>query len=259
MSPRPSLRETQLAMMSVVSNRDGVEAGLVGARALEKLVAGDSRLGAVGRLGIYADMFRERLRAALAATYPLVEKHLGAEAFAELAEAYFAVYPSRAPSLRDCGAGFGAFLAARRTGWLSDLARLEWARHDVFDETDERVLDLAAVQARGEEGLAELPLRLIQAHRRLRVAHAVAPAWRALADGAAADTAPRASGTLLVWRSGVSVYHRPLGGEEAYALALVDAGVDFGTLCETLVGDDAPQRAAELLLRWLTDGLLVAP
>src|SRR5262249_10223275 len=118
----PSLRETQLAMMNVLTARDGVAAALGDAPGLERLGASDARLDAVGRLEIYADMYRERLRAALAATFPLVAKHLGPEGFAEMAEGYFAVYPSRSPSLRDCGAGFGAFLASRRAGWLSDLA-----------------------------------------------------------------------------------------------------------------------------------------
>ncbi len=251
----PSLRDTQLAMMSVISARDGVEAAIGEAGGLERLIAGD----AVRRLEIYADMYRARLRAALAATYPFVAEKVGEEGFAELAAGYFAVYPSRAPSLRDCGAGFGAFLASRRAGWLSDLARLEWARHDVFDESDEAILDLEAVQALGPDGIAELELRLVRAHRRLRVAHEVVAAWRALADGAEVGGAPRAPGTLLVWRAGAAVYHRALGAEEAYALALAAHGVTFGVLCETLDGDDAPVRAAELLLRWLTDGLLVAP
>ena len=256
----PSLRETQLAMMNVLTARDGVAAAIGDAPGLERLVASDARLDAVGRLEIYADMYRERLRAALAATFPLIAKHLGPEGFAEMAEGYFAVYPSRSPSLRDCGAGFGAFLASRRAGWLSDLARLEWARHDVFDAADEPILDLASVQALGEAGLAELQLRLVAAQRRLRVAHAVVPAWRALADGADAGAPTRAPGTVLVWRYGVSVFHRALGDEEAYALSLAAGGLRFGALCETLdpTGDaDAPLLAAELLLRWLTDGLLV--
>jgi len=245
------LRELQLAFLEAVAG---------GARdpALERLIVGDARLDAAGRLDIYADMYRLRLRAALAATFPLTAQALGDEAFAARADAYFAAHPSRAPSLRDAGARFPELLE----GWRADLARLEWARHDVFDAVDEATLDEAAVRARGPEGIAELPVRLVAAHRRVAVAFAVEPVWRALADDGAPDGAEPGPRTLLVWREGVTVYHRRVDAVEDDAPAAAAAGLAFGALCErlaeTLGAEAAPRRAGELLRRWLHDQLLAA-
>ena len=117
------LRATQLAFLDVISAPDGVEAALWdSAGVLENLVVGDRRLAAAGRLGVYADIYRLRLRAALASSYPLTNRLVGESAFAALADRYFAVHPSLSPSLRDGGAAFPSFLAANRAGWVGATA-----------------------------------------------------------------------------------------------------------------------------------------
>jgi hypothetical protein len=68
------LRELQLAFL------DAVRAGDGGAGGLALRIAGDDRMDARGRLGIYADMYRLRLAAALAATVPQTAAALGAPA-----------------------------------------------------------------------------------------------------------------------------------------------------------------------------------
>jgi hypothetical protein len=249
------LREAQLAMLAVISAPEGVEAALWDAGGLERAIAGDARLGAAGRLGVYADMYRLRLRAALAATFPHTALLLGDAGFAAIADGYFAAHPSRAPSLRDAGAAFPGFLDARAAGWAADLARLEWARHDVFDAADQPLLDVAAVQARGPAGVAALPLRLIAAHRRVAVAHAAEVGWRALQRGEDPGVPPPAPRVLLVWREGVQVFHRAVDALEARVLAGAAAGTTFAALCEEV---SEPEQAAQLLARWLGDGLLVA-
>jgi hypothetical protein len=204
---------------------------------------------AAARVAIYADMYRLRLRAALASTLPLTAQAL--DDFDAVADAYFAAHPSRSPSLRGCGDGFADFLGP---GWHADLARLEWARHDVFDAVDEVILDEAALHARGADGIAELTVRLVAAHRLVDVEHAIEPAWRALADGARPDPVEPGARTLLVWREGVTVVHRRVDRDERDALAAAATGLPFGALCERLA---EPRRAAELLLQWTRDQLLV--
>jgi len=249
-----SLGEVQQAFLGVITSPDGVEAALWDAGGLERLVVGDDRLSAAGRIGVYADMYRLRLRAALAATFPFTAKLVGDAAFDALAGRFFARHPSRSPSLRDAGAAFPGFLAARGCGWAADLARLEWARHDVFDDVDEPVLDVAAARALGPLGLE---VRLVRAHRLVGTRHAIAPAWRDLADGREPGVPPVEPSQILVWREGVSVFHRRVESPEAEALAAAAAGLPFAALCETLA-DGSGQLAASLLGRWLSDRLLAA-
>src|SRR5262249_3711249 len=140
-------------------------------------------------------------------------------------------------------------------GWRADLARLEWARHDVFDAPDEPILGQADVLARGETGIADLQVQLVAAHRLVDMTHAGEPVWRAPAPARAPHEPPREPRRRVVWREGVAVSHRRVDEVEREALAAAARGLPFGALCERLVGPDA---AARLLLRWIRDQLLVA-
>jgi hypothetical protein len=95
--------------------------------------------------------------------------------------------------------------------------------------------------------LPELPLPLVAAHRVLPCRFSV--------DEEEPAEAPR---TLLVWRRGVEVFHRPLAADEE---ALLGRAGTFGAVCEQLAAtqaaDEAAARGFALLARWLSDELIV--
>lgn len=247
------------------------------------LVTGDVRASAAERIHVYQHMYEARLIEALEAQFPRLARWLGAEAFAEVVAAYVADEPSRHPSLRFIGRRFPDWLAARapaeaRHPALADLARLEWAREDVFDAADESTLVLDAVRGWPPDRFGEIPLRLITAHRRVRLARPVAALWDAIgpaardsestatpdgpaivADAAAATGAGGES--LLVWRQGIAVFHRATDAAEAAALDHMAEGTTFGAICEALCQDRSePEAAAQAfawLSAWTTDELLV--
>ena len=68
---------------------------------------------------------------------------------------------------------------------------------------------------------------------------------------------------VLVWRQREQVHLRALQPLEADAIALVDEGADFATLCASVVEatgeDDAALRVLALLERWVGEGLLRSP
>ena len=72
--------------------------------------------------------------------------------------------PSRHPSLRFVGGASppGLPRAPRRGAHpaLADLARLEWARADVFDAADQATLTLDTVRDWPPDRFGEMPLRL---------------------------------------------------------------------------------------------------
>lgn len=278
-----SLRPLERRLFALIRAPEGVEAGLsaqgLSAEDLARVIEGDDRLSAVGRVAIYADMYFWRLLDVLRGAFPLLLRALGDEAFSALAADYLDAHPSRHPSLRFLGARLPAFLREpqhlRRLGdrwpeplpaWAADLAALEWLRYDVFDEADAPVLTPAALAGLDPAAFASLPLRLQPAHRVLEARTAVETVWRALAQ---TETAPGrvpeapAASALLVWRQGdVMVYHRRIEALEREALAMTAGGCSFASLCaaiaERVEGDDAAARAAfQLLGRWLNDGLLV--
>ncbi|MFN3387691.1 MAG: putative DNA-binding domain-containing protein [Allosphingosinicella sp.] len=129
----PELADVQRAMQAaILSYRP--------AGAAAALVAGDDRLGAADRLGIYARGYRMRLLECLRADFPALRLLVGDTAFDLFAEDYIAANPPRARSLYGFGAGFADHLAARQPpeaaapGSLlaapAQLARLERARSE---------------------------------------------------------------------------------------------------------------------------------
>jgi len=244
------------------------------------LVIGDTRASALERIHVYQHMYRARIVEALEAQFPRLARWLGAEAFANLAAAYIADEPSRHPSLRFLGRRFPDWLAAHplaeaRPDALAALARLEWAREDVFDAVDESTLTLDAIRGWPPDQFAELPLRLVAAHRRVRLAQPVTALWDAIGpaaravdasvlDAIAEASAARAGDgeSLLVWRQGIAVFHRTTDAAESAALDAIAAGTTFGAVCEMLScaspEDEAVAQSFAWLSAWATDELLVA-
>jgi hypothetical protein len=257
---RPDLASAQTTLLSFI-NGASVETPFA-------LVLGDERASAGERLHVYAHMYRARLVEALEAVYPRLARHLGQEAFEEVVLGYVSDHPSRNPSLRFLGAQLPEWLEQRRPDapWLADLARLEWARTDVFDAADEELLTLDALRGLPPDGFATLPVSFIGAHRLVTVDHATAALWDAAGTDEPIDPARESDDpqgeAILVWRQDASVYHRVLGANEAAALERVVTGTTFGAICEALASRLSPEEAAARAFGWLStwanDGLLVA-
>jgi hypothetical protein len=244
----------------------GLAVGDAGRAAAE--VVGDGRASAEERLDVYATMYRLRIAEALESQFPRVARAMGADAFGQEAVAYVGDVPSRHPSLREVGRGFPDWLAARPAPAvdLAALARLEWARVDVFDLAEQPVLAIEALRAVSPERFAELPLRLVGAHRLIDVGAATLELWNRLreaGDGGEIAPAVDAAGGVLVWRQDVTVYHRGLARAERDALDAVARGTTFGAVCEGLAAGRSDEEAAAQAFAWLStwalDGLLADP
>ena len=278
----PPLRQLQRQLLGLIRAPHGVEDELarlgLAAPDLECVVAGDPRGSATDRLGIYADMYFLRLLEVLRGAFPRVREVLGDDDFAALATDYLEAHPSRHPSLRHLGDGLAGFLrdpaaprphAPELPPFVADLAALEWARYDVFDEADAAPVTLAALQVLPAAVFAQVPVRLVPAHRVVPVEHAIETTWRALGRREAWHAPVLEGRRLLVWRQGTFVYHRPVGPLEGAVLDGARAGTTFGTICEQIAEHlaapatdaEAPacaaERAFELLARWVSDELLV--
>jgi hypothetical protein len=273
-----SLASVEARLFALITAPEGVAAGLAALglhRAeLERVIASDTRASAVERLDIYASMYFFRIRDVLAEMFPRLARALGDAHFHNLVTDYLLACPSTHPSLRDVGRRLPAFLdgdrrrsfggTRARPGWLADLARLEWARHDVFDLADAAPLSPERLRSRPPESFASLPLSLIPAHARVPVRFAVDDTWEALGTGSEAAEPPVAPRTLLVWRAGGDVYHRALEPLEAETLARIASHERpcLGHLCDWLAEripdePEAARSAFQLLSQWASEGVLI--
>jgi hypothetical protein len=255
-----SLRELQLRFSAALTPGSGAADP-----ALLAVVDGRGVLEAADRLAIYADMYRARLLDVLRDDFPRVQAAVGDEAFAGLVDRYLARQPPTNPSVRHLGHGLADFIAGEADAppFLADLARLEWARVEVFDALDADPLRLTDLQSIPPEAWPALRFRPIPACRSIECAWPAHEIW----DAAGVDTVERpfraepATTVVRVWREDDwSVSHAAMGEREAHLFQLLQRGEPFASLCAVLEDDLDPEAAARevaaLLLRWLEDGLL---
>ena len=174
-APRPRrLPSTQTALLAMITDA----APHPFTPSPDALVVSDARATAAERVAVYANMYRLRIAEALASQFPRLARLLGADAFADLAFGYVTDHPSRNPSLRDIGAALPDWLERTRGSvGLSDLARLEWARSDIFDAIDEPPLTVDALRAWPLDDFLRLPVKLVAAHRIITVDFAISTFW----------------------------------------------------------------------------------
>jgi hypothetical protein len=232
---------------------------------LVQVVEGRGQLGPEERINIYARMYYARLLEVLREDFPRVAAILGCERFAEVSRAYLACHPSCHPSLRHLGGHFAVFLdtwpEVAAFPFLSDLARLEWARLEVFDAPEAEPLRLAHLHALSADEWPALRLQLIPAFQVRQSNWPVHELWAAAAEETPDPSCKRWEKTAVrVWRAGFSVYHARMDATEQAALAGVRAGESFAMICGTLASlvptEEAAPVMGSLLLRWIEDGIL---
>ncbi|WP_022702927.1 DNA-binding domain-containing protein [Pseudorhodobacter ferrugineus] len=184
------------------------------------------------RFSVYRNNVAGSLTEALRASFPVLEKLLGAEYFAALAGVFLRAHPPTSRMMMLYGTEMPAFLEGfvplAHLPYLADVARLEQARRETYHASDSTV-DAAALAIAPERFLAA---RLVLAPpvRVVRSRYPVVSIWRANAEDGPAPMMQ--SEDALVLRNGYdpSVHLLPQGGA-AFVAALqagktVEAGMD---------------------------------
>ncbi|MEN8183539.1 MAG: DNA-binding domain-containing protein [Myxococcota bacterium] len=277
----PDLAGVQALVWRLIAAPEGVRRGAeelhregrLASEDLSFLVPPDERLEPPERLDIYADMYFYRLRDCLAEDFPKVVARVGPVHWHNLVTDYLLAHPSTHFSLRELGRALPGFLErselTKRFPALEGLARLEWARVDVFDETDAAPLTREDLLAQGAAAPASAAFALVPSTRLLRLDASVLPLWKSLEEQGVENGTPRAgekTAGVLVWRKTFAIFHRSLEADEERCLwALAAGGATLAELGELLATAQPPGAAAEraaaerlaaLIDRWARDALL---
>jgi len=278
----PDLRGVEELLWKLITAPEGVvrgaaelhREGALESQDLSFLVPPNDRLGSAEQLDIYADMYFHRLHDCLAEDFPVLVARLGGARFHNLVTDYLLAHPSTHFSLRELGRALPGFLDShaleRELPALADLARLEWARVDVFDDADAAPLSREELLELGASEPERSGLGLIPAARLLRLDRSVLPLWKRLDAGeskeAASAAGPRGEiSAVRVWRKGFAIFHRSMQpDEERCLIALASGGASLAELGELLAGAEPPdaaetqlaQRFAALLDLWAQDEIL---
>lgn len=219
-------------------------------------------------LGVYQNAYVLRLIEILGHDYEILHGYAGDTVFAELARAYVSANPSPHRNARWFGSRLPEFLSEsdpwREHREFTDLAAIERALNDAFDDGEEPAVTLADLAAVAPERWGDLAFTPQPFVRRLDTATNAYAIWLALRNE---ETPPKArlleaDDAILAFRADLTSKIRLLGPDEAMMWDEMANGVRFGVLCEMMATywdvEDAPARAAGYLQGWINAGLLAA-
>jgi hypothetical protein len=134
------------------------------------------------RFDIHRNNVYASLIACLVARYPVVQRLVGADFFAQCARDFVVKHPPISPVLQEYGGSFADFLAdlsaVRHLPYLPDVARLEWQRLLAQHGPDATPLHNAALAAVAPEEMAQLVFDVHPTVRILTSRYPIATIWQ---------------------------------------------------------------------------------
>jgi len=198
---------------------------------VETVILPSKTLKPIDRVGIYHGMYLLRMIEALDVDYPAVAWHLGEHRFQHLVADYVTHYPSRSYTLNRLGDEMPEFIAAQeslpRRAFLHDLARLELAMTQAFDEEESPAMPSDALTSLGDVDVTRLRFQTIAALRLVAFEYDVNAFFTSFRNDEKAS--PRRAKTfLIVHRQDYSVYRTPLTKSAHSFLASLRDGLTVG-------------------------------
>jgi len=276
----PDLAAAQRWFQDVVTDPDGVDAGLAHAadrlRAVgaDAVVNGSPTLSHRDRLALYSRTYQRRLTGCLRESYPGLRCALGDQLFEDFALDYLRATPSRSYTLASLGAGWPAHLEETRPdrdlpepdreGWpdfLIDLARLERTFCEVYDAlgVEDQALPTSAVLRGLDEAGPDAAAARVTVVVCLRLLDARFPVGRyllAVRRGEAPPLPPMARTFIALSRRDYVVTLAELSSAGHRLLGELSSGVRLGPAART-AELDLPD-AVRLLRDWTDRGLIAA-
>lgn len=227
------------------------------------LITGDP-VQARSRLAIYRGNVGANAALALAATYPVVRKLVGAEFFDGLARAYCGDHPSASGDLNELGEHLADFVTtfppAQTLPYLPDVARMEWLAHRAHYAADHAPLDINRLASIREDDYPRLQLTLHPAVSTLTSAYPLCRIWEVHQDDYRGEiTVDFDSGaqSIVVYRPQFhAAVARLTRGEMAFLDATMQGDLLGAALEQALTVDNGFDFAASLQ-RWTAANIVV--
>ncbi len=226
----------------------------------------DEQLPAARRFNVYRNNFRISLADGLAATYPVVERLVGREFFGFMADRYIRSHPSRSGNLHNHGLALadflGRFQAASKLPYLPDVARLEWAYHEVFHAETPKSFEPKALEKVAAESYPKLRFDLGPACRLVRSVYPIFRIWQVNQEGYVGDknidldVGPE---SVLVVRPQLEVELWRVDPAETALLNALESGNNLGEAVEASLKFSPDFDLQSALVRYLLSGVLIVP
>lgn len=191
---------------------------------------------ALRSLTLYRRLIRNNFVQVLRITYPVVHRLVGDGYFGVLARGYSKHYPSTSGDLFLYGRHLPAWLQQLEAPpLLPELARLEWACHEVYQAADSSPLSPDRLQAMVSADPSRVTFQFHQATQFLSCSLPVHRVWQALQPDASPDEAvdlplPEEQTGVLVTRSDGKVQVTPLAWLDYRVAEVLSQGADVASV-----------------------------
>ena len=216
------------------------------------------------RIQIYRNNLFVTLTDALRAVYPVVEKLVGDGFFRFAAHEFIHRYPSQHGNLHLFGHEFATFLsefpAAEAHAYLPDVARLEWAQHEVYHAAEHAPLEPQSLTAIDPDRYESLCFTLHPARRLLHSPYPVVRIWEVNQpdfDGDQTVDLSAPGDCVLVLRINGEIEFHTLVAAEHQFLAAISNGNTLGQAVAAALEHDRHFDLNHCLVKHVQNGTLV--
>lgn len=230
------------------------------------LVMTSNELTPETRINIYKHGYRARLVDTLADNYPKLRQYLGDDKFHKLANHYLNTHPSNFRSIRWFGDKLSIFLREQQPYCkfpiLAELAQFEWAIEATFDAVDKTIQTVEEFKSIPPEAWGKMTFTFHPSLHCIEFKYNVVSIWESISkDSKKRAIRLKTPRQVLFWRHELETFYRVLSPMEACILKGAINGNSFATLCENMeewmLSQDIANTAANLLLKWLTTGIII--
>jgi hypothetical protein len=232
---------------------------------LGEVVTPSHSMTSAERIGVYHGMYLMRMEEALETDYPVIRYHLGDHQFSHLVRNYVQHYPSTSYTLNRLGDHLPQFFLDEpewpEAAFLHDLARLELAMTEVFDEEESPVLGSDELEAVPPETWEEAKLQPISAFRLLEFKHAVIPSLVAYHKDRPSPAPRKRASWVALYRRDYSVLRLELSRAEHDLLREIVNGAPLGEALTAAAASKSPRQQAKVFRwfrTWISEGLFTA-
>ena len=191
---------------------------------------------ALRSVALYRGLIRNNFVQVLRITYPALHRLVGDRYFGVLARGYIKKYPSTGGDLFPYGRQLPAWLQhIEAPPLLVELARLEWACHEVYQAADSSPLAPEQLQAMVSEDPSRVTIQFHQTARLLPFPLPVHRLWLALQPDASSDDVvdlplPEEEIGVIVARSDGKVQVTPLAWLDYRVVEALSQGADVASI-----------------------------
>lgn len=221
------LRDYQKAMMDAIYADNS---------ALLTHVSANERLTAAAAIEVYKGSVHSNLIAVMGDIYPVLKKLLGDEFFDAMSARFVGLTPSRSASLDDYGVDLPEFIEQfaplHDYPYMADVARLEWAWHELFHAEDETPGDFSSLSGLTAQQQERLVFKPVKALRLLVSDYPIDCIWQANQPDNEDNTVELLPGafSVAVFRDGLSVLVTRLSADEVAFVEACQKGMAFSDI-----------------------------